>query len=232
MPTFTMFGPQHWWALAIFTLIGIILIMIGRRNRDPRLDIFLRYFIAGILWFFLISMRLVRWWDGSFTLVRHLPIHLCGFSSILIPLLLFNKNQKLFDTLYFWGVGGATQSLLTPTLQDGFPSYYFYEFFSTHFFTIFGVLYLVFIDGLRPSMKGLFRTYWITCLMLIPIGITNWLLGSNYFFIAHKPATASLLDFMGPWPLYLLPLSLVALIIFTVVYLPFPIVKLIRRRTG
>ncbi|MFQ6614746.1 MAG: hypothetical protein ACE5D1_07880, partial [Fidelibacterota bacterium] len=58
--------------------------------------------------------------------------------------------------------------------------------------------------------------------------IINWLLGANYFFIAHKPETASIIDMMGPWPFYLLPLSLVALAIFFLSYLPFPVADRLR----
>ena len=32
----------------------------------------------------------------------------------------------------------------------------------------------------------------------------NRLLGSNYMFTMHKPASASLLDILGPYPWYLL----------------------------
>jgi hypothetical integral membrane protein (TIGR02206 family) len=32
----------------------------------------------------------------------------------------------------------------------------------------------------------------------------NTVLGSNYGYVNAKPAAASLLDFFGPWPVYLL----------------------------
>ncbi len=45
----------------------------------------------------------------------------------------------------------------------------------------------------------------------------------RYFFICHKPPTASLLDLMGPWPWYLIPLSLVAVLMFLLFYSPYAI---------
>jgi len=56
--------------------------------------------------------------------------------------------------------------------------------------------------------------------MLVVFGL-NMLLGSNYMYLAHKPATASAIDFLGPWPLYLLWLELIALALFLLMALPF-----------
>ncbi|RMF06729.1 MAG: TIGR02206 family membrane protein [Candidatus Neomarinimicrobiota bacterium] len=228
-PEFTQFSPEHGWGVALTLIPGLLLIIWGRKTRDRRVDLWLRGIIAGLLVFFFFAMRISRMIDGSWSIQKDLPLHLCGFSSALIPVMLFNRNFTLYETLYFWGLGGATQSLLTPNLKDPFPSFYYWEFFITHSFIIIGVLYATFVFHYRPTLRGLWRTYGLTFLLLFPIGLVNWILGSNYFFIAHKPETASLLDIMGPWPLYLIPLSLVALVIFFLCYLPFPIAERVRR---
>ncbi|NOZ75062.1 MAG: TIGR02206 family membrane protein [FCB group bacterium] len=227
---FVQFSTEH--ALGVFfTLIpGLLLIYWARRSKSPEVDFWIRTFIAGILVFFFFVMRFLRMYDGSWSIQDDLPLHLCGFSSALVPVLLFNKNFRLYEVMYYWGIGGATQSLLTPTLVEPFPGFYFWEFFATHSLIIVGVLYATFIFRYRPTLQGLFRTYGLTVVLLLPIGLIDWLLGANYFFIAHKPDTASILDFMGPWPFYIFPLSLVALAIFFLSYLPFPIADRIRAR--
>jgi len=48
-------------------------------------------------------------------------------------------------------------------------------------------------------------------------------------FLAHKPETSSVLDFFGPWPLYIIPLEFVAIFMFSLVYLPFLIADFVTR---
>ena len=35
-------------------------------------------------------------------------------------------------------------------------------------------------------------------------GLLNWQLGTNFGFLARKPVHPSILDYLGPWPYYIL----------------------------
>jgi uncharacterized membrane protein YwaF len=50
-------------------------------------------------------------------------------------------------------------------------------------------------------------------------GAANMITGGNYMYLRAKPAQASLLDQMGPWPLYIVTAALLALVLFALLAL-------------
>ena len=58
--------------------------------------------------------------------------------------------------------------------------------------------------------------------VLLPlVFVADVLFNSNYMFLRMKPSNGSLLDFLGPYPWYILSLEGVAFIIFLVLWLTF-----------
>ena len=55
----------------------------------------------------------------------------------------------------------------------------------------------------------------------------NTLIGSNYLYLNHKPPTASILDMLPAWPIYLLYMEGLGLITVFVLYFPFLIKDII-----
>ena len=77
------------------------------------------------------------------------------------------------------------------------------------------------IYDLKPTVRGIWDAFLgINAFLLISI-IVNLVLKANYFWICAKPATFSLLDYLGPWPWYILSSEFVALLHFVMAYLPF-----------
>jgi hypothetical integral membrane protein (TIGR02206 family) len=84
-------------------------------------------------------------------------------------------------------------------------------------------VYMTTVEGYRPCWKSFRRVAVLGNLYMAFIGLVNWLLGSNYMFIARKPDTPSLIDVLGPWPWYILSLEAIALVVFLALYAPFVI---------
>ena len=75
--------------------------------------------------------------------------------------------------------------------------------------------------GSFPGPRSILRVWLITVaygLVMLPV---NHVLDTNYLFIAYKPLTPSLLDWLGPWPWYLLTLQPVIVVVMALCYLPF-----------
>ena len=51
--------------------------------------------------------------------------------------------------------------------------------------------------------------------------IFNYVFQSNYFYLCEKPSEVSLLEIMGPWPVYILLGDVIAFVMFWLLWLPF-----------
>jgi uncharacterized membrane protein YwaF len=52
------------------------------------------------------------------------------------------------------------------------------------------------------------------------VGPFDYLYKTNYFYLRFKPVNPSLLDFLGPWPIYIAGTEAVALVLFLLLYFP------------
>ena len=53
------------------------------------------------------------------------------------------------------------------------------------------------------------------------VGLVDVVTGGNYMFLRQRPPTPSLLDAMGPWPWYLATATVLGVVLFVVLDLPF-----------
>ena len=65
---------------------------------------------------------------------------------------------------------------------------------------------------------------WLNIYILCLIPINLWL-DANYFYMMNKPPNPSLLDFFGPWPIYIVVTEVVAMGFFALAYLPIYIAR-------
>lgn len=163
-------------------------------------------------WYFSTNM-----WDIRYTL----PFQLCSISLYLCVWMLVTRQKWVFEVVYFLGVGGALQALLTPELFYDFPHFRFLHFFIAHISIILAVFYMIWVEKLQVNFKSVWKAFAALNVIALTVFIVNRLTGGNYMFLAKKPTNASLIDFLGPYPWYILTLELVVLIVFLLLYAPF-----------
>ena len=53
------------------------------------------------------------------------------------------------------------------------------------------------------------------------VGVVDGLWGMNFLYLREKPWAPTLLDWLGPWPVYILAVEALALVLFLLLALPF-----------
>jgi hypothetical integral membrane protein (TIGR02206 family) len=227
---FIFFSTPHMNALYFLLGIYILIFIFRKQLRNPNIDKTVRYIIAVSLILQELSLSIWRLYHDAWNPGTSLPLHLCGASIVLSAVMMINKNYTLFEINYFWGLGGAIQALLTPNIGIyGFPHYRYFQFFTSHGLILVAVLYMVFVYKYSPQHRSIWKVMGITVLYTGFIAIFNFIFKGNYLFICWKPETGSLMDFMGPWPWYIIPLAGVAIVTFYIWYSPFAIKAIVNK---
>jgi hypothetical integral membrane protein (TIGR02206 family) len=219
MPPFERWGHQHLIALAAVAAFALAATAAVRRSHDERLRRAVRGGLAALL-LAIVAATLVReraglrWWDL-------VPLQLCDLAIFVSIYALVSLNPLAVELAYFWGCSGTLIAMITPDLADGFPSWRFVIFFALHGGVVAAALMLTAGLGLRPRRGAVLRALVVTNAYALLVGIVNVLTGANFMYLRAKPAEPSLLDSLGPWPVYILGGEVVAVVLFTALSVPF-----------
>ena len=223
MSIFDPFGLQHWLATSVTVGLGVLLPALLRWEASPRVQERARKIIAVCLFAYIGLGPAIRAGVYGLPLREHLPLHLCGISVVLGAFMLWLRSYRLYEVVYFWGIGGVLAALLTPDLQQAFPHPLFLLFFFGHGLAFTAVMFATLVMGFRPRAISLAIVLAASAAYALLIYPLNVILGSNYLYLIHKPAQPSPLDYFGPWPWYLAGLVALAVGVCGVLYLPFAI---------
>lgn len=219
---FVLFSMTH--LLTLLTIFSIIVFIYVFRNqlRENALNRYTRMIMAIILILSEFSLHIWLWEIGDWTVQYSLPFHLSSISVILSAALLLTKNYSLFEFTYFAGIGSAIQAIITPDLSAyTFPHFRYIHFFLSHGGIVIANLFFVFVEKYKPTFKSVWKAFMYLNLYTFFVFLLNYFVKGNYMFISEKPVNPSIIDFLGPWPFYILPLEGIALISFFILYLPF-----------
>jgi hypothetical integral membrane protein (TIGR02206 family) len=218
---FELFSVSHLIAIGCI-LLCLALIFIFRRRMSERFKLAFRWTLAIVLLINEIGWHIWNAAFGQWNLETMLPFHLCSILIWLSAFMLIKKNTYIYEFAYLLGIMGALQAILTPDLGAySYPHYRFFQTFLSHGGIIIATLYMTWVEGFRPIPASVRRVIIGTNIYAALVGLVNWLVGGNYLYIAHKPPTASLLDMLPEWPVYLIILEGLVLIVIVLMYVPF-----------
>ena len=224
---FSNFTAAHF--LPILIMVGVI-VLIGYFRKSLhrwRFEKTLRYILAFALILCEMSYfwRLVAIPSLGPNPVDHLPITVCGWSVIFCSYMLIGKSQTLFDISYFWLFSGTLFALITPTVitYTGPTRFRYYQFWLEHTLGYVAIFYMIFVHGMRPTVKSAVKSYAALAVLALIAYYANTVIGpgANYLFMAKPEDTPSILDILPSN--YVLRVTIMAAAItalFVLAYLP------------
>lgn len=212
---------QHIVVLLMSIALGALVMGYAIKKLNPQQQYRLGLNMALFVAFSEITWVMLRLYLGVFNPAEDLPFVICHFMALMLPVFMFSLNRLLYEILYFWILAGTIQAILTPHLVNGFPNYTFLSFWIVHCGLVIVILYATIVYHIRPTLRSLGKSFLALQFYIALSFVVNYLLDANYNYVCYKPPTASVLDYLGSWPWYVIGGEGIVLFLFFVVYIPF-----------
>jgi hypothetical integral membrane protein (TIGR02206 family) len=217
--SFTPFSIQHLLVLLFFICFGIILIMFTKKQKEitqTKIGNILAFSIS----FTVILGTILNISKDDFNYQEDLPLHLCSFLALIIPILSITRKFLYFEIFFFLILAGTLQSLITPD-EYNYLNFPFFRYWFVHAGLVIFMIFAVFIYKMRPTIRSVGKSFLGMQAYMLFMFVLNYFLGSNYFYTNRKPNVATLLDLFGDWPQYIFMVELLIVPYFLLLYMPF-----------
>ena len=219
-PDFVFFGSTHVITLIIIFSLCLAFWPLTRQALH-------KGWVSHIAWVFVVLIcvelvvKVVLYHSYGMHWENNLPLQICDLNAMLCVLMLMQRSYRIYEISYFWAIGGSSMAMLTPDMLYGFPHPVYIIFYLGHLLTVLSVLFATFAFGFQPQLRSVGIAMLATVMYALVMLVINLLLDTNYLFLLAKPTAPSLLDYMGPWPWYLLGLTGLCVVVYFLCYTPF-----------
>ncbi len=220
---FSAYGLSHLVVLTLFALGAVLLVVVGRRQTEVQARLLSRVLAVLLIAAFLVAL-VYKFIQP--TIDTSVPLQLCDLAELAAAYALWSRRHWAFVLTYYWGLVLSSQALITPdigTPREGapdFPHHLFVTFFTLHVLVVWAAIYLTWGRGKRPRWRD-YRFAVIATLAWVAVTLAfNAITGANYGYLNRKPPTASVLDVLGPWPVYLAVEVAIVLIVWALMTWP------------
>ncbi|GAA1825215.1 YwaF family protein [Nesterenkonia flava] len=200
-------GAVHMLLLGVTAVLAVLVLWGARRLRGSRAE---SKVYSGAGWGMLVLSVLYTGWlllPGNWSVGQSLPLHYSDALRYVTALALIRRARWVVAITCFWGLTLNPQAMLTPHPSMLEPSVHFGFYWVLHIAVLLAALALVWGVGYRPGWKDFLWAYGIALGWAALVMPVNALLGTNYAFLNRHPDGASLLDWLGEWPVYVVWLA-------------------------
>ena len=216
---------EHITPIIIASIFCVSFIRISRHKFSKKQQIKAIQIFAIIISSIVITFHIHKLSTGTYNISLDLPLFLCSFLGIVIPLFAYYRKYWMYEILFFWIVAGTFQGVITPDIPLGFPTFDYFRYWTVHLGLLIVMFYFTFVLNMRPTLNSVFKSFLaLQVYVVVLIGI-NYILKANYLYLNKKPDSASLLDYFGDWPYYILVVQIIIIPYFLLIYLPFYLTK-------
>lgn len=226
-----LFGPAHMSMLVLTVVLSFLAVWGARRLRGSTAE---QRITRSVGWAFLVvstAWLAWGWLPQNWVLEESLPLHLSDVLRVVTSIALIWRPKWALAVIYYWGLTLNVQSIITADLNYyGYPAVEFIMYWLLHIVVFVAPLVFVFGLGYRPSWRGYATALAITLGWAAITFTINSLVGTNYGYLNGAPEGPSLLDALGPWPLYLISEIVLVATIWALMTLPWVILTRRHRR--
>jgi hypothetical integral membrane protein (TIGR02206 family) len=155
-----------------------------------------------------------------FSAKHSLPLQICDLAWIFVAWALLTRRPLPTALTYYWGLTLSVQALVQPTLSEPFPDVDFFVFWAKHVLIVWGAVYLCLSLRHGPDWTSYRRAVAWTLGWLVVVVCLNSLLGADYGYVNSKPSETTVLDVLGPWPVYVVAEMAIVMVGWALITLP------------
>lgn len=198
-----LFGGVHLGLLGLSVLLGVGAVLGVRRIRGSAAEVTATRSAGWALLLFSTGWLVWGLLPGNWDIEQSLPLHYSDALRFITAVALIRRSRWAVAISYYWGLTLNPQAMVTPhptqlELSSGSSVVYW----GLHIAVLLAPLVLIWGLGHRPSWRDFSWGYGTALLWAALVMPLNALLGTNYAFLNEQPDGASVLDALGPWPVY------------------------------
>lgn len=199
---FEAYGPSHLTVLAIFAIGVVAVIVVGRLVSGRPSEVVVRRTLAVALLAITIPLQILQFTPDEWDRQTSLPLQMCDLGWMFAAHALWTRNRLSATVTYLWGITLTTQGMFTPDIESNFPELRFLMFWGMHLLIVWSSFFLVVGLRILPTWRTYRQTVAVTLVWAVSAYVFNLIADTNYGYLNRLPESASLLDYLGPWPLY------------------------------